>query len=168
MNTPIKENNLQANLEVLRLFFDNTILDVTNPQIVSLNTSLVKEEPSFKVTCDAISTDKNLVVVIIDDSKCSKFRKFINLLVRRGIHRKCEQMLLNKDFQKIESYALYPSVERLSVAYPINTSAAIYAEKYIFNEAITLHKRILFLIFRALKVVSPNVDVIAIVGFRQC
>lgn len=158
----------QQESELLNIFFKTMGLDVVRSEIVTIDSSIARNGHQFRQKIAAVSNNANYVITIIDDSKCTKFSKLYNLLLRQKTIRKCTLMMAEANFTDVGNYALYPTVENLSLVYQTNSVAAEYAEKYLLNEKLNLPKRILNYLFKVLNLESPAVDMIAVVGFRSC
>ncbi len=156
----------QIESDILDMFFSTEGPDQSKPEFITVDSSTARNHDLLSQHIDAIPALSKYLVVVINDSNCSKLVKLRNLFLRHRIVNNCERLLRKSNFAEIGKYALYPTLENVSLAYQTNSIAANYAETYLINETVTTPKRILNRIFKALSWGSPTIDVIAVVGTR--
>jgi len=149
------------------MFFSTEGADLDKPEFITVDSSTARNRTLLSERIESIPSWSKYLVVVINDSNCSKVAKLRNLFYRHKIMNNCESLLLKSNFRDIGKYALYPTIENVSLAYQTNSIAANYAETYLINETVTTPKRILNKIFKTLGWGSPTIDVVAVVGSRK-
>lgn len=152
--------------EILDTFFKTEHLHHHKTELVVVNSPLVHNKRLIRHKIESVKCRTSYIITIIDDSKSSGIIKIRNLLLRRYTVRKCRHVMAEHKFKEIGVYALYPTLDNLSLVYQTNSIAANYAEQYLFNENLNRPKKIVNYIFKKLNLGSPAIDIIAIVGFR--
>ena len=166
----MKDNKLtidsKTESNLLNIFKPSFELDENDGSLIELNSELAKDTQLIEQRLAVVPESKKYVLLIIDDSKKSLLSRLVNIVFRKRTIQRCFQILSRAGFEDRETYAVYPSLERITFVYPINTAASNYAENFLI-ETVTSSRRLISSIFRALGMGSPFIEVIAVTGQRK-